>query len=434
MYRKVMIVGTVPYNKRMTSRAFEAYFGSWEHDKLAQVFSNPLMPVKGHCGYLYQITDAMLLRKAMGKRTAVGKQYLYDDCLDEPLPVNEKKDKNKWFRKLYQIGSRKNPFSCLMRKALWKKSRWCTPAFNAWLDDFRPECVFLSFSDDFFIPEIALYVAERFRVPIVSSIGDDYYFNDRFSLNPFYYIYRSAYKRLIRRVFAHGGTAIYIGDKIRDKYNAEFPLNGKTVYLCSEVERREFRSVNADAPNICYFGNIRQGRNESLSDIATALGSINPGYRLTVYSGQNDKDIVRVLEENPFVDFCGSIPYEEVKQKTREADILVIVEGFKKKHVDNTRYSLSTKAADSLCSGAAILVYGSSECGVIEYMQQTDAAAVCTDKRQLESCIRRLIEDKDYQRSMYDAAKRVSEKNHMLAESNAVFEKVVEDAIEQYGT
>ena len=29
---------------------------------------------------------------------------------------------------------------------------------NKWLDEFKPECVFLSFSDDYFIPQIALYV------------------------------------------------------------------------------------------------------------------------------------------------------------------------------------------------------------------------------------------------------------------------------------
>jgi len=40
-----------------------------------------------------------------------------------------------------------------------------------------------------------------------------------------------------------------------------------------------------------------------------------------------------------------------------------------------SRYSLSTKAADALASGVAILTYGSQECGVIEYMQSTGASA-----------------------------------------------------------
>lgn len=432
MHEKVLIVGTVPYNKKMTSRAFEAYFSNWEHERLAQVFSNPLTPVKGHCSTLYQITDAQLLRRAMGKNVTVGKIFLREDLPDDFEKAKPTHKDSGIIKRLYKIGSRKNSVSCLMRKLLWKKSRWCTEKFNRWLDDFSPECIFLSFSDDFFIPEIALYAAQRFDIPIVSSIGDDYYFNDRFSLNPFYYLYRSLFKKLIRKVFAHQGSAIYIGDKIRDKYNQEFSLNGKTVYLCSELERRAFRPINADNPSICYFGNIRQGRNESLSAIATALGKINPNYRLTVCSGQNDADVIRVLTNNPFIDFLGSIPYEEVKQRSLDADVLVIVEGFKNKHVNITRYSLSTKAADALASGAAILAYGSPECGVIEYMQSTGGAMVCTSEKELEACIRKLLFDTDSQHSNYQNAEKAAAEHHRLQRSTAVFEGVVKECVNSY--
>lgn len=432
MHPKVMIVGTVPYNKRMTSRAFEAYFAGWEKDRLAQIFSNPMTPVKGHCGKLYQITDERLLKRALGKDLDVGRRYEYDELPEESAPQSSSQSGGGIIKKLYRIGSRKNSFSCLMRKLLWKRNRWCTEDLNQWLDEFAPECVFLSFSDDFFIPEIALHIAERFDIPIVSSIGDDYFFNDRFSLNPFYYIYRSVYKKLIRRVFAHQGSAIYISDKIRDKYNGEFGLNGKTVYLCSEIERREFRPIDTVHPSVCYFGNIRQGRNESLSDIASALGEIDPSYSLTVCSGQSDPDIVKVLTDNPFIDFLGSIPYEEVMRRSSQADVLVIVEGFKEKHVNVTRYSLSTKAADSLSSGAAILTYGSPDCGVIEYMQSTNASMVCTDKKQLTDGIRKLFLDVDYQKNNYNNAVLVSEKNHTLKNSNAIFESVIKESIATY--
>lgn len=433
MDRRILIVGTVPYNKKMTSRAFDAYFGDMDRDCLAQIFSHPITPPKGHCATLYQITDAMLLRKAMGKKVTVGRILSYPDLPDMDDAVPTHKDSSSVFRKLYQIGSRKNSISCLLREKLWKKKRWCTEKLNAWLDDFSPECVFLSFSDDFFIPEIALYVAQRFDIPIVSSIGDDYYFNDRFSVNPFYHLYRAKYKRLIRRVFAHSGSAIYISNKIRDKYNNEFGLDGETVYLSSEVEHRAFRPINTVNPSICYFGNIRQGRNESLSAIASALGEINPDYRLTVCSEQNDKDIVKVLKDNPYVDFLGAISYEEVKQRSFEADVLVIVEGVKKKHVNITRYSLSTKAADSIKSGAAIFVFGSPECGVIEYMASTGCAEVCTDRSQLVSALRHLLFSVDYQEQNYIKAEEVYNRNHIPSRSIAVFRSVVEKAVREYG-
>jgi len=429
MFRKILIVGTTPYSKNTSARAFEAYFSGWERENLAQVFSNPKPPLKGHAEYFYQITDKRLLLRRFFPETKIEKTFRFDELeTEEKTRFGERGI----FGFLYSIGSRKNPFIYLARKMLWKRKLWQSAEFDKWLEDFGPECVFLSFSDDFFIPEIALYAAEKFDIPIISSIGDDYYFNGKKSLSPLYHIYKFSYRRLIRKVFAHGGSAIFISDKIRDKYNAEFGLSGKTVYLSSELKRKDFSPVNRENPVISYFGNIRQGRNESLSAIGKALGKISPDYKLHIYSAQTERKTTAVFDNNPNVVFHGPIPYSEVAAKTAESDIVVIVEGFREKHIRNTRYSLSTKAADCLASGAQILVFGSAYCGIIEYMKSTESAAVCTDEKELCSAIRCLIDDEVFQRQCYENAKIITEKNHNLKNSNAVFRSVTEDAINGY--
>ena len=112
-----------------------------------------------------------------------------------------------------------------------------------------------------------------------------------------------------------------------------------------------------------------------------------------------------------------------------KSHITVIVEGFEKKDIDLSRYSLSTKAADALASGAAILSYGSEECGIIEYMESTEASSVCKDKNKLEDCIRELITNQDLQKKYYEKAIEITEKHHKLEGSCAVFEGVVKKAI-----
>ena len=433
MRERVLIVGTVPYNKKSTSRAFEAYFSKWERSSLAQVFSNTKKPAKGHCETLFQITDQRMLKRKFDRNIDTGKIFKYDDLPCE-WADNSKELNSNFFSRLYKFGDNKTPVIYLLRKIVWSKKYWCTEKFNKWLDEFSPECVFLSFSDDFFIPEIALYVAERFNIPIVSSIGDDYYFNGHFSLSPFYFIYKHFYKKLIRKVFAHGGSAIYISDKIRDKYNKEFNLDGQTVYLTSELKRCEFSPVNKLTPVISYFGNIRQGRNYSLLDIANVLKEISEDYYLDVYSNQDTKSAVSVLEKASNIRFKGSIPYSEVLEKTMESDILVIVEGFKNNDVKNTRYSLSTKAADCLACGKQILVYGSSDCGVIEYMATTDSAMVCTKKEQLKSGIEKLINDIDFQKNNYNNSIKITNEHHNLDSSTQIFHNVVRGAIDGYTT
>ena len=53
MHPRVLIVGTVPYNTKSPSRAFDAYFHYWEKENLAQIFSNTKKPCKGHCETLF---------------------------------------------------------------------------------------------------------------------------------------------------------------------------------------------------------------------------------------------------------------------------------------------------------------------------------------------------------------------------------------------
>ena len=120
MHPRVLIVGTVPYNRQSTSRAFDSYFRFWEKENLRQIFSNTKTPCKGHCEKLYQITDVRMLRRRFDKSIETGKEFEYADLPDEwkdgDLEVN-----SKTVSKLYSMGSRKSSFVYLARKFIWKK-------------------------------------------------------------------------------------------------------------------------------------------------------------------------------------------------------------------------------------------------------------------------------------------------------------------------
>lgn len=431
MMPKILIVGTVPYNKRSTSRAFESYFSGYDKSCLAQIFSNTKKPAKGHCQSLYQITDQrMVLRRfRRGMDTGV---IFHDSELEPEWEDNSLEVNSAAFETLYRMGTRKSPLIYLLRGLVWNKKYWCTEKLNRWLDEFRPECVFLAFSDDFFIPQIALYAAQRYQIPIVSCIGDDYYFNDRFSISPLYHLYRSRYKKLIRSVFAHGGSAIYISDKIRDKYNSEFRLDGQTVYLTSELKRRAFAPTPVQ-PRFAYFGNIGLGRYRSLYEIGVAIRNISPDYCLDIYSNQAEPEARKLFDSCPGIRFHGSISYAQVQEEIGKTDVFIVVEGFEEADINAVRYSLSTKAADALASGANILVYGSSEAGVVSYMMDTGAAVVCTDREALTDSIRLLLADTQLQKQRYENAVKATEQNHNLDSSTRIFRTVVDEAIKAYG-
>lgn len=430
MYPRVLIVGTVPYNTKSTSRAFDAYFHYWDREKIAQIFSNTKNPCKGHCGTLFQITDYRMLQRWFGKKIDTGKIFLHDELKSEWIDTDlELDDKN--IEAAYKFGSQHTPLTHLLRGVLWRKKFWCTDKLIEWLDKFRPECVFLAFSDDYFILQIAMYVANRYHIPIVSCIGDDYYFNLEKSFNPIYYLYKLTYRSLVNKVFAWPGSAIYISNKIRDKYNLEFGLDGETVYLTSTIQRKPFRIIDEEKPVITYFGNIQMGRNNSLNDIGYALGKINSQYVLEVYSNERNEFYYNIFKNNPNVKYMGSVPYEKVKKRMGESDITIIVEGFDKKDINLSRYSLSTKAADALASGVSIFTYGSLESGIIEYMQSTHASMVCTSRDALVSSLKKLIEDRELQKQYYNQAIMMTKDHHNLDVSCNISKNVIKKAIQK---
>lgn len=425
---RLLIVGTTPYNTKDQSRSFDAFFHYWEKENIAQIFSKPQSPVKGHCGTLFQITDYRILQRWKGKKIDTGKIYSYNE-LPDSNESNLRIDETSSAPIAYKIGMQHTPLTHLLRGLLWRKRFWCTDALNEWLDEFKPECVFLSFSDDYFIPQIALYVAQKYNIPIVNSILDDYYFNTYFSINPLYWLYKITYKKLIRKVLAHKGSAIYISDKIKNKYNNDLCLDGETIYLNSTIQRKPFVPVNVDSPLITYFGNIGMGRNYSLNDIGYALGKINPKFKIEVYSGSKNHSEYKIFKKNPNVYYGGTIPYEHVQKKMLNSDITVIVEGFLDKDINESRYSLSTKAADALASGAVILTYGSKECGIVEYMQSTQASYVCTDKSKLEDTIREIFNVPAKQEQYYKQQIVVTNDHHNVVKSCEMFMVVLNRAL-----
>lgn len=434
---KVLIIGTAPYDKNCQSRAFESYFNGINPDDLAQIFTYQYVPPKGHCGKLYQITDGMMLKRFFNSKYKVGKKYYRDELNEDggiiSKKISERKSPNKLTEFLYRYGRKDRPSTYLLRGILWRKKKWCTDDLIQWLEEFKPDVIFLSFSDDFFIPKIAKFVAEYFDIPIVSSIADDYFFNDRISFSPLYYIYRFLYKSLITSLLTRkGSTAVYIGDKIRDKYNTYFGMEGETLYLTTNINRRTFLPINRKKVRIGYFGNVRLGRNLSLVEIGNALQNIDSKFEIDVYTNEKEKRFTKILLNKPGINLKGSIPYNEVQEKIKEYDILAVVESFRPKDIKIVKYSISTKVPDSIASGVPVLAYGDKACGAIDYLDSTNCTATCSNKDELVSTIDKLINSESLQKRLYEKSQVVIEKNHDLNKNVKTFSILLKKSLEEY--
>ena len=424
MHPRVLIIATTPYSENYSSRSLDAYFHFWEKENVAQIFTRNIIPTKGHCGELFQISDSKLLKRWLHKTIETGAVYHYDELADSG--TNQIIDDSA----MQKLGTKHTPTIEILRRILWRKKYWCTDQLNEWLDKFRPECIFYNFSNHIFTQQIALYVAERYGIPIITAIGDDFYFNDQKSLSPAYHLYRNVFKKLTRRILTRKySSAVYVSDRIRDKYNDEFELGGETVYFISTIARKPFSPINKEKPVIAYFGNIRLGRNNSLLDIATALGRIKLTYTLEVFAGESDPYYYEPLQNHPNIKYGGKIPYSEVQMRTTACDAVVVVEGFREEDLAFTKYSLSTKAADALSCGSMIIAYGPEDAGVIDYLKKTGAAMVCTNPERLQELLETLLTDVTLQKEYYDRAIAVTKRNHTITGSTKTFESIVDRVV-----
>ena len=73
MEYKILIVGTVPYNEKSTSRAFASYFTGMEKENLAEIFFNTKESVKGRCSTLFEITHQGMLKRRFDSTIRTGK-------------------------------------------------------------------------------------------------------------------------------------------------------------------------------------------------------------------------------------------------------------------------------------------------------------------------------------------------------------------------
>ena len=64
-------------------------------------------------------------------------------------------------------------------------------------------------------------------------------------------------------------------------------------------------------------------------------------------------------------------------------------------------------------------------------MISTECSVVCTDKSMLVDSIKKLINDKEYQRKLYDQSAVIQKEHHNKAKSIAVTERLFRELIEE---
>ena len=391
-FPKILIVAPQPYNKNEQSRSMESYFHQVDKENLAQIFSDARTPSKGNCATMFQITDVRLVKRRFKKSVETGHVFKWDDLPDNAeKPIKRYKPKHK------------TPLYRFLRKWVWHKKYWDTPELEKFVDEFKPDYVFMVFSPDFFVFDIALHFSIKYKIPLIGCIYDDYVFHEHHKGQWLNGIYMKKYLRTVDNFMSTNPILVFESNKIKKKYQEKYQCASTVIYISSDIKPKLCQGFDL-TKDWYFFGSLEYGRLDSLKDIANILESLKSPIKVQVYSNYiGEEEQIGNLLLHP------AIPYAKVIKEMEQAGALLIAESLNDKYLPYTEYSLSTKVGDSLAFGKPVIAYGNKNAGSLSFLEETSSCYIANSKEELDKLISNLVAGKEdpniYQRQFETATK-----------------------------
>ena len=373
------------------------------------------------CSNYYLISDRMLL-KGLNPKNEIG-QIVCKDDVKSILP-SLSKYRNKYGR---------SSFTMLCREILWCTNLWWNNRLKIWLKQTNADIIVFQCGDSPFMYRVVEKIHKYLNIPVVLFNTEYYYFLKESWLpvkdNKFIFrIFNKFLKSRIKKSIDSAALSIYNSDWLKEHYCITFNGKSKVLYQSSDYFTHPMPH-ETDKPKISYVGNLGFGRWEPLIEIASALQSINPKWKLDVYGVVQSEEVERLFRNTPGLLFHGSIPYDKVQQVLSKSDLLILAENQRPHFAKATEYGFSGKITDYLYSGIPILTYGSDSNVGISYLKKTNTAMVVTAQKDLVPSLKKAVEDVAWRRNTVSTALSVAHTNHDASKNAAKFKDFLSEVL-----
>jgi glycosyltransferase involved in cell wall biosynthesis len=247
-----------------------------------------------------------------------------------------------------------------------------------------------------FLYNIALKIAKKRNIPIITYICDEYYFVKEPGLGLDRLRLRLLQKKM-DTLMTNSRHLVVICDELKEAYGKKFGVPATTLMTGTNYTPAEQISAVSEPRHIAYFGNIRCNRYLSLAQIGEELDAINKErgtqYRLKIYTSEKDPVFLEPLQAVESIELCGFIMGEEFDRVFHSAQLLLHAEAFDEASIDFTQHSVSTKIADSLASGIPLLAYGPECISSMKHLIRNRCALIATSPKELRQVLLAAFED-----------------------------------------
>lgn len=420
---KVLIISHNPLSTYQNmGKTMLSLFHNFGKSELCQLYIYPSLPDVDACSSFYRITDKDVV-KSYFKFQVKGKEVTPD--LQKHSVFEDPQDE-----KVYRNRKNSSPFRMIARDLIWQFARWYNRDLRNWLDRENPDSIFVAPGTAKFVYKMAVKIAQKRNIPIVTYICDDYYFvkESKTLLGMFQ---QRMLKKSIKRLMEKTAKLITICDELKECYTKEFNLPAATIMTGTNFPIAEKAMLREVPTSITYMGNISCNRYLSLAAMGRALDELNAEngtcYSLKIYSGEKDRRILSHFDGIASVAFCGFVGGAEFNRIFHSADFLLHTEAFDDKSIDRVKHSVSTKIADSLGSGIPLIAYGPEEVSSMKHLIRNDCAFGITEPLKLKVVLHKIFTESDRRKTVVENALCVARKCHSSAISSKYLYDIFQD-------
>ena len=447
-FKRVLVLSHNSFSKTQNNgKTLESFFANWDKDCIAQLYLQPDDPDFDFCSNYYRMTDYEILNNVFFSGR-VGQELMKDykeqetrefnrsvkKLYDDRRNGNERGGLNKYIHEQFVA---KKPIFVASRDLFWSLGKWKNDKLISWILKFNPDVLFFQGSNSVFGYKIALWICEKFEIPLVLELTDDYtYSMYRYSLIE--KINKMRYLKFFRKAIQESMKVITISKYMEDEYKQRF--GGNYTVMLNSVKESCFGDVpnNCDSIRMLYAGNISINRWKVLCEIGKALQIINKemhiNSRLDIFTPTGtSRNIIENLIAIETINYCGSLSSEELLNEIENSNYLVHVESFDEKMKKITRLSVSTKIPEYLSSNRCIYAVGPSEIASIRYLADNGAAHITTNLsvKSITLDLKGLFCNNDLRNSYLKNAKTLFTNNHRIEENQENIFLIINEVVEK---
>lgn len=407
---KILIISNSPWRSDNSfGNSFSNIFEGIDNIEIANIYCKYGQPQNNVVSRYFQITEKSLINNLL-KGKPSGKEVFQTQ--EEKTDID---DGEAAFNKM----KRHKTIPMFWAQAMvWKIGRWKSPELIKFVDDFKPDLLFIPIYYSHYLHDINRFILKRFNIPAIGYVSDDVYTLRQFSLSPLYWLDRLILRPKMKKVFSWCKTVYVISETQRKEYAEVFGDKFKVLTKCadfSDENKPAFKAPDA-VMRIIYAGNVSRGRFKILSKLAAAIKAVNSDkarFILDIYTATPLTEKQKALLS---VEGCSElhppVSYDQIRQLQSEADILVHAEAFDLKERLAVHQSFSTKIVDYIASNRCILAIGSDECASIQYFIDNDCAAVAKTPDEIILRLNELYENRDLLNAFADRAWQSGKRHH----------------------